>query len=452
MNRTSTQTQHGIGHFSQAESSGNAGFAFFFLFLYTVSVLIRPHEYSLETAEYTFIKVFAIIAFALTLLTLRPIKLQPQHWMLIALTPLIMMSAFLNGWGTGGIYQSEKLFTASIIPFFLYTALLTNISRQRLMMYVCIIAAMVMVWNGHMQQASFDGYQGYGVGGSVTVAREEMRISYLGFFGDPNDLGMFIIMNMPFAAYFYAKGGGLQKILMVTVFGLICYGVYMTGSRGTLLGAIGVIAVYYLIRSAGAKLIIFCAAIAPVAATLLASFGGLTSDEASAYSRLDAWYDGVLMLLNNPVFGVGMGNFMEEHGKVAHNSYIHVAGELGVPGYSLWGGALILNMLAGYRLIKKHTDWQTDDQQLQAQYDDEMAMNKALFYAMIGFMITAFFLSRQFTLTMFIFMGMQTASIVRLIRLRPELGYLFSAKSILTSIGMAWCIIVAVYAALKVGL
>ena len=452
MNRTSSHTQHGLGHFSEAESSGNAGFAFFFLFLYTVSVLIRPHEYSIETEKYIFIKVFAIVAFILTLFTLRPIKLQPQHWLLIGMTPFIMVSAFLNGWGTGGIYQAEKLFTASIIPFFLYTSLLTSPGRQRLLMYVCIVAAMIMVWNGHIQQASFDGYQGYGVGGSVTVAREEMRISYLGFFSDPNDLGMFIVMNMPFAGYFYSRGGGLQKIIMVTVFGMICYGVYMTGSRGTLLGAIGVIAVYYLIRNAGAKLVIFCAAAAPVAATLLASFGGLSSDEDSAHARLDAWYDGVQMLIHNPVFGVGMGNFMEEHGKVAHNSYIHVAGELGIPGYSMWGGALILNMLAGYKLIKHHTDWKVDDEKLQAQYNDEMAMNKALFYSMIGFMITAFFLSRQFTLTMFIFMGMQTASIVRLIRLRPELGYLFSRKSVLTSIGMAWCIIVAVYAALKTGL
>ncbi len=452
MNRISTHSQHGVGHFDTAESSGNAGFAFFFLLLYTISVLIRPHEFSIETEKYIFIKVFAIISFIFTLLTLRPIKLQPQHWLLLAMIPLLMVSAFLNGWGTGGIYQAEKLFTASIIPFFLYTALLNKISRQHILMYVCLAAAMMMVYNGHIQQASFDGYQGYGLGQSVTVAREEMRISYLGFFGDPNDLGMFIVMNIPFAIYFYAKGGALKKAVMLTILGLICYGIYMTGSRGTLLGAIGVVSVYFLIKNAGAKLIIFCAAAAPIVATLLASFGGLTSDEASAHARLDAWYDGVLMLLHNPVFGVGMGNFMEEHGKVAHNSYIHVAGELGVPGYSLWGGALILNMLAGYRLIKKHTDWQAGDEKLQAQYDDEMLMNKALFYSMIGFMITAFFLSRQFTLTMFIFMGMQTASIVRLIRLRPDLSYLFSGKSIMTSIGMAWCIIVAVYAALKVGL
>ncbi|MEW9798977.1 O-antigen ligase family protein [Alteromonas sp. CYL-A6] len=433
-------------------SQSQAGLAFFFLFLYTISVLIRPHEFSPETAEYVFIKVFAITSFVLTLLTLRPIKLQPQHLMLIGLTPFIIVSGFLNGWGMGGIEQSERLITSSIIPFFLYTSLVTSIKRQKLLMLVCLAAAWMMVYNGHIQQASFDGIRGYGLGDSITVGREEMRISYLGFFSDPNDLGMFIVMCIPFTVYLMVKGGGVMKLLMLTTLIAIGYGIYMTGSRGTLLGALAVIAAYYFIKKAGAKLIITGAALAPVVATLMASFGGLSSDDSSAHGRLDAWYDGVLMLLHNPVFGVGMGNFMEEHGKVAHNSYIHVAGELGIPGYSLWGTALILNMLAGYDMIKKHSNWKAPDEKTQLLYNEEMLVNKVLFYSMVGFMVTAFFLSRQFTLTMFIFMGMQTASLVRIIRVRPELAYVFQKKNILKSLGMAWCIIIAVYMALKVGL
>ncbi|GDY26781.1 hypothetical protein AHAT_26710 [Agarivorans sp. Toyoura001] len=327
-------------------------------------------------------------------------------------------------------------------------------------MFICILAALTMVYNGHIQQASFNGKFGIGIGDSITVGREEMRISYLGFFSDPNDLGMFLVMNIPFVAYFYGRGGGLTKILMLAIFMALGYGVFMTGSRGTLLGSVAVIGIYFLISNAGARLVLFICLSAPIAATLLASFGGISSTESSAAGRLDAWYDGIQMLIHNPVFGVGMGNFMEEHGKVAHNSYVHVAGELGIPGYSLWGGALVLNMLVGYMILKRFNHYLSEeelakkeiDEETSKLYQEEVNLNKTLFYSMVGFMVTAFFLSRQFTLLMFIFMGMQTASHLRLMKMRPDLSEMFAPKMVWRCMGYSWAVIFAVYMTLKVGL
>jgi len=430
----------------------DASFAFFFLVLYTISVLIRPHEFSPETSKFIVIKIFAIFAFIFTLSSLRPIKLLPQHYMLLAFVPLVMVSAFLNGWGMGGVTEARKFFVASIIPFFLYSNLVNSISRQKLLMYISLFAALVMVYNGHIQQQSFDGNFGYGIGNSFSVGREEMRITYLGFFGDPNDLGMFLVMNFAFIGYFVSEKGGLNKLIMPIIFGLLCYGILMTGSRGTLLGAIGVIFLYFFLKKAGVKLVIFMIILAPIVATLLAKFGGMSSSESSANGRLEAWYSGILMLIDNPVFGVGKGNFMDHHELVAHNSYIHVAGEMGVPGYSLWGGVIVLTMLASYRLIKIYSSAEIEDEDIRKKYLAEVKINQALFFAMLGFMITAFFLSRQFTLLLFIFLGMLTASHMRLIKLRPELQELFNKEMVLKSMAYSWIIIVAVYAALKVGL
>ncbi|MGY5450740.1 O-antigen ligase family protein [Agarivorans sp. MS3-6] len=371
-----------------------------------------------------------------------------------------MVSAVLNGWGGGGVIQAQRLFVSSIIPFFLYSALITSPNRQRMLMLICIAAALIMVYNGHIQQASFNGKYGIGIGNSITVGREEMRITYLGFFSDPNDLGMFLVMNMPFVAYFYGRGGAIVKIAMLAILVAFGYGVYMTGSRGTLLGSVAVIGIYFLISNAGARLVLFISLSAPIAATLLASFGGLSSSESSAAGRLDAWYDGIQMLIHNPMFGVGMSNFIDEHGKVAHNSYVHVAAELGIPGYSFWGGALVLNMLVGYAILKRYNRFPNEEdpadlevsEDTSTQYQEEASLNKTLFYSMVGFMVTAFFLSRQFTLLMFIFMGMQTASHLRLMKLRPNLVELFSAKMVWRCMGYSWAIIVAVYMTLKVGL
>lgn len=432
--------------------------AFFFLFLYTAASLIRPHEMWQTTVDWVIIKVFAIIAFCFVLMAQRPLKIYPQHWMLIALLPLIIISGFLNGSGMFGIEESEKLLTSAIIPLFLMSTCITNIKRQHIIMWVCLIAAMLMVHNGYVQQTAYQGF-GWALNthsvGYIDLG--ERRITYLGFFNDPNDLGMFLVMNIPFAIYFFNKGKALLKLTMITVLFALGYGIYLTGSRGSMLGAGGLIGVYILVVNAGPKLFISGVILSPIAATVVVSLQ--SSIDASANGRLEAWYAGILMLMTNPLFGVGKGQFREHHGLVAHNSYIHVAGELGVPGYSLWGGALILTVLTGYLFIKanktKNSDKNNiiDDIEIENQaFENERKLNKTLLFSMIGFMITGFFISRMFTLLLFIFMGMAIASHIRMIKLKPEYQRYFNKSVAFKAMTYCWVVIVAVYISLKLGL
>jgi len=429
--------------------------AFFFLSLYTASVLIRPHEMFLVSVEWITIKVFIIFAFAVTIAAQRPIKILPQHWMLLALVPLIIMSGFLNGSGMIGVEQSKRIFISALIPLFLFTNCLTTIKRQHILMMICLIAAMLMVHNGHVQQT---GYQGFGWAldthavGYIWLG--ERRITYLGFFNDPNDLGMFLVMNIPLAIYFYKKGNLIGKMFMLVILVALFYGIYLTGSRGTMLGAGALIGVYIVVMNAGPKLFIAIAVLTPIAATVIVSLQ--SNIDASADGRLEAWYAGVLMLLGNPVFGIGMGQFLEEHGLVAHNSYIHVAGELGVPGYSLWGGALVFTVLTGYLIIREQIQNNklndADKKVPSPEEANELLLNKTLFFSMMGFMITGFFISRMFTLLLFIFMGMTIASHLRLIKINTNYSIYFTNQLALKSMLYCWSIVIAVYSALKLGL
>jgi O-antigen ligase len=429
----------------------NSTAAFFFLFLYTASTLIRPHEMFQVSLDWIVIKVFAIIAFCLVLMAQRPLKLYPQHWMLIALLPFIIMSGFLNGSGMFGIEEAQKLLISAIIPLFLMSTCITNIKRQHTLMVICLIAALLMVHNGHVQQTAYQGF-GWALNSHSVgyIDLGERRITYLGFFNDPNDLGMFLVMNIPFAMYFYSKGKFLLKLTMVVTLCALAYGIYLTGSRGSMLGAGGLLGIYILVVNAGPKLFISAVILSPIAATVVASLQ--SNIDASANGRLEAWYAGIQMLMSNPVFGIGKGLFFDYHGLVAHNSYIHVAGELGVPGYSLWGGALVFTVLTGYLFIKasktKANETEIEDQ----AFENEQLLNKTLFFSMIGFMITGFFISRMFTLTLFIFMGMTIASHIRMIKLKPEYTKYFNKSLALKSMGYCWIVIVAVYIALKLGL
>lgn len=436
------------------EKIQNAPLAFFFLVLYAISVLIRPHEMWLTSVTWMNIRVFIIFAFFITLFAHRPLKLYPQHWMLLGLIPLIAVSGFLNGSGMYGVEYSQQFFVNSIIPFFLFSTCLVTIKRQQVMMLVCLVAAMLMVHNGHVQQTASMGFgwalDTHSVG---RILLGERRITYLGFFNDPNDLGMFLVMNIPFAIYFYNRGTFLIKLVMLAVLVAIGYGIYLTDSRGTMLGAGALIGVYWLVMSAGAKLFIAIVALAPVAATVIASLQ--SNIDESADGRLEAWYAGIQMLMSNPVFGVGRGQFLEEHGLVAHNSYIHVAAELGVPGYSLWGGALIFTVLTGYLFIKaRKAQLESDDEveELSEESKHELLVNKTLFFALIGFMITGFFISRMFTVLLFVFMGMLLASHIRVVKSLPEFQEYFTNNLAVKSMGYCWVIIVAVYISLKMGL
>lgn len=430
----------------------NSTAAFFFLFLYTTFVLIRPHEMWQVSVEWGIIKMFAIITFLIALVVQRPLKFYPQHWMLLFLVPLIIMSGFFNGSGMIAIEEAKKLFVSAIIPLFLFSTCITSIKRQHILMVVCLIAVLLMVYNGHVQQTTVDGY-GWALNthsvGYIDLGQR--RITYLGFFNDPNDLGMFLVMNIPFVVYFYNKGKWLSKIIMLSVLTTIGYGIYLTGSRGTMLGAGALIGVYYLVTSAGPRLFVAATIFAPIVATVIASLQNNIGE--SAGGRLEAWYAGILMLLSSPIFGVGKGNFMEHHVRVAHNSYIHIAGELGIPGYSLWGGALIFTVLTSYLFIKARKE--TKDiplKEVSVECQNELTLNKTLFFSMIGFMITAFFLSRSYALLLFIFMGMSLSSHVRLVKLMPELKEYIEPSKAIKSMGYCWVVIIAVYISLKMGL
>lgn len=441
-------------HFPKKEEN-NSTFAFFLLVLYTASVLIRPHEMFSVSVEWITIKIFTILALVTTIAAQRPIKLLPQHWMLLALVPLIIMSGFLNGSGMIGIEQSQRFFISALIPLFLLSNCTTTIKRQHVLMIICLVAALLMVHNGHVQQTAYEGF-GWALGthsvGYIDLG--ERRITYLGFFNDPNDIGMFLVMNLPFSIYFYKKGNGITKLLMLSVLTALLYGIYLTGSRGTMLGAGALIGVYLVVMNAGPKLFLAIVALAPIAATVISSLQ--SNIDESADGRLEAWYAGVLMLMSNPVFGVGMGQFLEEHGLVAHNSFIHVAAELGVPGYSLWGGALIFTVLTGYLIIRDQirNNKLTDTDKIIRNTDEanELLLNKTLFFSLIGFMITGFFISRMFTLLLFIFMGMALASHLRLIKINPAYAIHFTKQLAFKSMLYCWSIIVAVYIALKLGL
>jgi len=441
-----------MARYTPTKQDSNSTFAFILLFIYTIAVFIRPHEMFQISVNWILVKTLIIFCFLVTLTFHRPLHWCLHHWLLVFLLPIIALSGFVNGSGAIGMGEVQKMIAAAIIPCFLFTTCVSSVKRQKYLMVICIVAVLCMIHNGHVQQTSpFNLGWALNTQGMEANDRETTvsRITYLGFFGDPNDIGLFLVMCIPFLVYFFTDGKSLTKILTLLVLATFIYGIYITGSRGTQLGALSLIPIYYLVLHAGPKIIIFTASVAPIAAVVVT---GLSRNiDESANGRLEAWYAGIQMMLAHPITGIGKGNFADHHGLTAHNSYILILGELGIPGYTLWGGVLVSIVLSGYYFITKSKG--IDKSTLNDEQLAELTINKTLFFSMIGFLVTAFFLSRSYTLVLFIFLGMSLASHIRLSKLMPELGKeCFNTSVVLRSMLYCWAIIVAVYIALKMGL
>jgi len=417
-------------------------FAFFLSLLFTFFVFVRPQEFIPSLYGSPIIATLSVLCVVVICLAHRPIQLMPQHYLLLALFPVTIISGALNGWLGEGVTQGFKYINSCLIPLFIFSVVYTSASRQKIFMWLSLCAAAVFIHNGYVQQNSIDGF-----GWSGTDYVEDGRIRYLGIFRDPNDLGVFFMMNIPFSLYFTKHSNFLGKLLGITFLACLLFGIYMTNSRGTILAVAGISGLYFLIRYGGTKAIIAGLTLSPLALFMASSFRTVSSQEASAMGRLWAWWDGLEMLKANPVFGVGSNNFTEHHGRVAHNTYIQMAAELGLSGYLLWVTILLLTLLMGFSIIIYMKKLPLEE--ITDKVKSEATLSITLFYSLAGFAMTSFFLTRHRFIVYFMVAGIAIAAYNRFIKLVEVDSLIEYKKSIKTILLVAMAIIIFVYIVLK---
>src|SRR5690606_28660361 len=164
------------------------------------------------------------------------------------------------------------------------------------------------------------------------------RVRSWGFLNDPNDFAQAIVMALPMLFGARLEGRALRNLFRVWLpAAILVYAVWLTRSRGGVLG-LGIILAYGMLHRTGpVRAGIAVTLLALVAMATGATGGrGYSSGEASAGGRIDAWSEGLTMLSANPLFGVGYGNFIEHHEYTAHNSFVFAFAEIGLVGYAFW--------------------------------------------------------------------------------------------------------------------
>jgi O-antigen ligase len=142
-----------------------------------------------------------------------------------------------------------------------------------------------------------------------------------------------------------------------------------------------------------------------VAATLpilLLSWRSDSGAEASSQERTEILNEGLLLLRDHPILGVGVGQFANENplSMTAHNSYLLIATEVGIPGYLLWCGLVWTTMKIPVSIAMRPPPGLDPG---LARYAEALAAS------IIGLHIGVFFLSFVYKHIFFVWLGLAGA-------------------------------------------
>ena len=288
-----------------------------------------------------------------------------------------------------GAKEAFNHFLPVFTLFFMIVNLVRNLDELKKTFMLLAMMTLLISIDGIWQY-----YHGIDIAGQTPV---EGRIRWIGIFSDPNDLGLTILAFTPFALLqlFRKKAKAATRMFWFLVLVILLYALYLTNSRGTFLGLIAVLAFFSIRKWGWAKgLVGGAVSAAAIFVTGPSRLGELSLHEASASGRIEAWATGIDLLKWRPILGVGYGNFTEYHPLTAHNSVVLCFSELGVVGLFVW----MLIIVTSFTEMQRA--WKAARGTELAVYAETMQL------AIIGFFISAFFLSRTYNEVLYIIVAL----------------------------------------------
>jgi O-antigen ligase len=287
----------------------------------------------------------------------------------------------------------------AIFTFFLAAGLICNHAQYRKVMYALGGAAILLALLALRANTLVDG----------RLLLDRTR------YENPNDLAMILVTALPFIVYMAVRSTSkVAKLVAVGGAIPVLLAIAKTGSRGALIGAGVMLAVFFFQTSIQNKFKVMVATVFAVilAALVLPSelqqrFFTVFGDDprmineatvGSTYSRKMLLMDSITLTLHNPIFGVGPGMFPVAQDKLArdrgepmgnwhvtHNSYTQVSSETGIPGFILFMGVIV----CAYQSLRRieRTRYRGNN------WDDLRSMAQALRISLWAFCSVSFFSS-----------------------------------------------------------
>lgn len=324
---------------------------FFFLFL----IMVDPHEMEIFPGMETLpiVKIFVVITIISILFSREKCKhgfrFSSQQTLLFLLGIVLAISGSFSQAAID--YFIERFVPVLVIYVLIVNLLDENMRVRNFLLTYCLFTTYLSLYGIYNHEIS---------GGHVFYDEGLDRIYYYGFLNDPNDLALVLVSALPLLMTFLHQAQSFPaRLFFIWAFILHIVAILWTYSRGGFLGLATVLILYSL---TSAKKVLAIGASILILFTMLAFSQSLRGrfidvgiedskqmDPSAAY-RLQLWEAGINMVKDNLFNGVGMGQFRNEVGRylpadtpvyrarpqTAHNSFVLVAGEAGIPGLLLY--------------------------------------------------------------------------------------------------------------------
>lgn len=388
--------------------------AFVFLILFTIMVYLRPQEIFFQLAVLRLPRLIAALAFLSFILGFLkyqerlPVR-NTEVILVLLLAVFILWSVPGSVWPGGSIQFIKEMASKTYLIFFLVVFVVNSIPRVRQLLFVLEACGSFMALYASYQIATGQGFEVQG------------RLILPGLSGDPNDRALVMVFLAPLALFsLFETRSKVMKAVYVFFIATYLLGIVQSLSRGGMLGFVAVSG-YFLLRMfrERKKLALFLIVTGLVGVTLLSErvitrFQSIFEHELDEVNTIEARTEilkrGIALMLRHPVFGVGAGVFHVAYGEslegsgrwmAPHNSLIQVGAETGLLGLT----AYLLLCWTVYRNCRRI-------EETFIEYDLEPSMvefARAVEFSLVGFLVSAFFLSQAYSWHFFYLVGISGA-------------------------------------------
>ena len=361
-----------------------------------------------------------------------------QTYLLLGLISAVVMSEIVHLWFGGALAAFTQIMPTAIV-FFLVAINVNNWQRIRILSFAIVGCGLVLLARG------IPAYYSAGRDDSVFVFHSNIfangdivgvlyRLRGVGYLNDPNDFAQFLLTTLPLVWLMWKpKHSSRNFFLMLLPSTFILSGIFLTHSRGGLIGIV-ILLLLALRTRLGAAGSAIVSAIGFLAAMGLQFTGNRGISESDGADRIEAWSAGLGMFRSSPFFGIGFDQFHNFYEITAHNSFVLCFAELGIFGFFCWLGLLLITILQLNEFAyltpstaaadQSPTDYEersgfarsydsTADSELEqpslTTVDALRRWSNAIKLSVIVFMVTSWFLSRTYVVTIYLYTGMAVA-------------------------------------------
>jgi O-Antigen ligase len=402
----------------------------------------------------------------------------PQTLALIGLAFATFLSVVITGW-TGGALQVFLDFIPNAFAYFLVCLHCNSKKKLQILVLMMLFVCLFVTVNGYIAlQHPPSESAALNLAASDAPSQESpyllaqrsdkgewfYRIRGQDFISDPNDFAQVIACVLPLVFIFWRPRRMFKNFVFVLLpVCVLLFGAYLTHSRGGMLAILATVVVAAR-RRIGMLPSVLLAIGLFVAASTLNYTGGREISATSGSGRMDLWSAGLQLLISHPLFGVGFNRMSEFAGQTAHNTVVVCAAELGLVGLYFWSLFLFPTMRDA--LAVASPEMVSDGMPIVPEIDpfpyakrntdsvDKAEVNRLgrlVVLSLTGFLVAAWFLSRAFTMTLFLLGGIAEVVFEMALQRGMICPRLSLGRVLRYAVGMTLSLPVLVYVVLRFG-